>query len=267
MDNGDKAFTNERLDGVSVVIPTYNRPDYIKRMLTSITKQTLPVDEVIIVNDCSPNIEQYEAVIKEFKGILNVKHIVAEKNQGAPSCRNQGIKLSKYKYIALTDDDDEWTPQKNEEEYERIKKGDVGLVYSHGTAVDEQGNIVYEFKGSGCGKDLKSLLRECFIPSSSVMVTYEAIAKANFFDPQMPSCQDWDMWVRILEKGYSYDVIKKPLLIYHIHGGESIGTSLKAAEGYRRFYRKHYKQYIKMFLFTGEYKKCLHAIKIALLKN
>lgn len=247
-------------EGVSVVVPTYNRPDYLNRLLKSIEKQTRPVDEIIIVNDCSSNIGEYYDIIGQFTPNLNITHIVNDANQGAPVCRNIGIKASHYKYIALTDDDDEWEVEKNAKEYELISTGRLGLVYSHGVCVDESGNILYKFEGMGRGHDLKAILRKCFIPSSSVMVTHEAICEAGMFDPRMPSCQDWDMWVRIIKNGYAYGVVEEKLIIYHKHSGESIGASPKARIGYRLFYRKHIKQYISMFLFSKEYKICLRAI-------
>lgn len=257
----------KRKDGVSVVIPTYNRPDYLDRILKSILNQSKPVDEVIIVDDNSPDIEGYKHVIKKYENQLNITYLRMESNSGAPACRNRGIEYSKYRYIALTDDDDEWNSKKNELEYEMMQQHDIGLVYSHGIAIDDEGKELYRFKGKGRGNDLKALLKECFIPSSSVMVTYEAIQDAGLFDVRLPSCQDWDMWTRIICKGYSYEVICEPLLIYHKHNRSSIGKSSKATMGYKLFYRKHLTQYIKYFLFTREFKLCLHALKVAFLQQ
>lgn len=265
MGNRDNVFADKRTDGVSVVIPTYGRPDYLGRLLQSITKQTKAVDEVIVVDDFSPNVKEYQDIIKRYSSVLNIVFFRMEKNVGAPACRNKGINNCKYRYIALTDDDDEWDPQKNELEYEVINSQNIGLVYSHGIAIDDNGTELYQFQGNGRGNDIKALLRKCFIPSSSVMVTYEAIKEAGYFDVKMPSCQDWDMWVRIIAKGYSYDVVEKPLLIYHKHKGDSIGKSPKAAKGYKLYYKKHILKYVKEFMFTKEYKICLHAIKTAIL--
>lgn len=259
MMNGDRPI------GVSVVVPTYGRPNYLKRLLQSIKRQTRPVDEIIVVNDCSPDIDAYCAVIRQFAESMNIRHIVNKTNQGAPVCRNIGIEASNYKYIALTDDDDEWEAEKNAMEFELIRRGNIGLVYSHGISVDETGKVLYKFAGTGRGHDLKILLSECFIPSSSVMVTYEAICTAGMFDPKLPSCQDWDMWVRIVQAGYAYDVVARTLLVYHKHSEPSIGAGPKAKKGYKLFYRKHLKLYISNFLFSKEYKKCLQAIKTAVL--
>ena len=249
-------------DGVSVVIPTYDRPDYLTRLLKSIVVQTRPVDEVIIVNDHSSDQAEYNKVIDSFSDILKIRYFVTPTHRGAPFCRNYGIEQCNYKYIALTDDDDEWEKNKTEKEYECLKlDSNVGLVYTKGIAVDDGGEELYKFEGCTNEHDLKAILRECFIPSSSVMVKYDAIKEAGLFDEHMPSCQDWDMWTRIINHGFSYCKVNEYLLVYHKHNRQSVGKSTKARKGYTRYYRKHLFLYIKYFLFTKEYRICLHAIK------
>ncbi|MCF6320047.1 MAG: glycosyltransferase, partial [Proteobacteria bacterium] len=92
---------------ISVVIPTYKRSDLLARLLGSITLQTATPDEVIVVDDASPNSEQYTQVINEYKNkIKNLKYIRYEKNRGAPHARTIGIQETKNDWIALVDDDD-----------------------------------------------------------------------------------------------------------------------------------------------------------------
>lgn len=242
-----KTKVKELQRGVSVVIPTYNRPDYLERLLKSIQRQTIHVDEIIIVNDHSKNKCEYENVINSFKD-MNIIYIYNRENYGAPMCRNIGIQKASYDLLALTDDDDEWEQTKTEKQVKFFSNNnEIGLLYTWGKAVDESGKCVYSFRGEGEGNDLKSLLISDFIPSSSVMVKTEAIRKVRGFDIRFPSCQDWDMWVRIIADGNKYGVVKEDLLIYHMHSGSSIGKSEKAYIGYRKFYRKHLIKYFKLF--------------------
>ena len=235
-------------NGVSVVIPTYNRPDYLTRILKSIERQTKKVDEIIIVNDCSDNKDEYKQVIDSFTK-LNIIYIFNENNCGAPRCRNIGIQTANYEYLALTDDDDEWEEKKIEKQFAAFENDKaIKLLYTWGKAVDDEGNCLYTFRGEGEGYDLKSLLKADYIPSSSVMVRTNTIKQVGGFDPTFPSCQDWDMWVRIIAQGNKYGVIKEELLIYHKHSGESIGKSKKAYIGYQKFYRKHILKYFNNFM-------------------
>ena len=247
--------------GVSVVIPTYNRPDYLIRILQSICNQTRKVEEVIIVNDHSQNLSEYNMVIDEFRDKIDMKYIVNEKNMGAPYCRNIGIQESKYCYIALTDDDDEWMADKIEKQFERMQSGSYGLLYTYGIAVDKDNKEICRFEEQET--NLRSLLKKNFIPSSSVMVSYDAISKAGMFDIRMPSCQDWDMWIRIIASGFAFQGIEEPLIVYHKHDRASIGTGIKVKEGYKLYYKKHLKKYIKFFLLSNDYRVALYAIKMA----
>ncbi|RCK75877.1 MAG: Beta-1,3-glucosyltransferase [Ignavibacteriae bacterium] len=90
---------------VSVVIPTYNRADTIMRSLNSVFSQTFQEYELIVVDDGSTD-NTYE-IIKDLDPRLK---IISQQNQGVSAARNNGIRASKGKYIALLDSDDEWDP-------------------------------------------------------------------------------------------------------------------------------------------------------------
>jgi len=235
---------------ISIVIPTYKRPDFLERLLKSIANQTFKDFEVIVIDDNSPNYEEYLPVIEKYKKIFKeFKFLRNSENKGAPYSRNKGIKETKYDLIALVDDDDEWLPKKLEKQFEIFKSNNenLGLVYTWTNAIDEDGNIVYKYRNEIEGNPKKEILKECFIPSPSVMVKKKAIIDAGLFDEKMPSCQDWDMWTRIIMKGYDVKVIKEVLTIYHKHGRESIGLSKKAKDGYKMFYKKHLKYFMYNF--------------------
>lgn len=227
---------------VSIVIPTYKRPDYLDRLLASIEKQTFQYFEVIVVDDNSSNYEEYLPVIKKYTALLVEFRFLRNKiNKGAPYSRNRGILEAKYDLIALVDDDDEWLPSKLEKQVDIFKNSDekVGLVYTWTDAIDENGQVVYQYRSEldGCLK--KEILNECFIPSPSVMVRKNTIMEAELFDEAFPSCQDWDMWTRIIMKGYRVKVVKEVMTLYHKHSSGSIGLSKNAKIGYKIYYKKN----------------------------
>jgi len=73
-----------------------------------------------------------------------------------------------------------------------------------------------------------------------VVARRAALLDAGLFDETLPSCQDWDMWTRILARGYEARVVPEVLALYHKHTSESIGMSPRAREGYARYYHKHF---------------------------
>lgn len=233
---------------VSIVIPTYKRVDYLDRLLRSIEVQTFKDFEVIVVDDNSPNIIEYNPLIEKYKNIFKeLRFITKKENRGAPHSRNIGIKEAKYDLIALVDDDDEWLPLKLEKQVEVFEKSNekVGLVYTWTDVMNENREVVHNYRSELEGNLKKKILKECFIPSPSVMVRKKAIIEAGLFDESFPSCQDWDMWTRIIMKGYEVKVVKKMVTIYHKHNNGNIGLSKNANFGYKLFYKRNLLNAIK----------------------
>lgn len=248
---------------VSVVIPTYKRPDYLDRLLASIARQTISEFEVIVVDDNSPNLMEYEPVIEKYSKVFKEFTFTSnENNRGAPYSRNRGIRLAKYDLIALVDDDDEWLPEKLARQVDlfRLSPSNVGLVYTWTDAINEKGEIVHRYRAEIEGNAIKEILTECFIPSPSVMVRKAAIVEAGLFDETFPSCQDWDMWTRLLAKNYSCYPVKRVLTLYHKHEDGNIGMSETALNGYRLYYKKHINLGIRKFNF--HYLKTAISLKV-----
>ena len=94
---------------VSVVIPTYNRADLIGRTIASVLAQSLPPDEVIVVDDGST--DDTEAVVATFGPRVRY---VRQDNAGVSVARNRGAGLAGGRWIAFMDSDDLWSPRKLE---------------------------------------------------------------------------------------------------------------------------------------------------------
>lgn len=244
---------------ISVVIPTFKRPDLLLRLLKSIASQTLLPDEVIVIDDCSLMDQEYNSVIDEIRYKLpSLEFISLQVNSGAPVARNTGIKLARNDWIALVDDDDEWLPEKLEKQMELIQNSNVeklGLVYSWTKAIGQKGQESYDSKVSVKGNAQKALLSTNFIMSASVVVNKEAICESGLFDEAMPSCQDWDMWIRIVLQGYHIDLVEEVLALYHRHGGKSIGLGERAKQGYYLLLTKYWKEILTKTTLTNIAKK------------
>lgn len=233
---------------ISVVIPTYKRADLLARLLDSIILQTAAADEVIVVDDASPNPEEYTQVIYEYKSkINNLKYIRYEQNRGAPHARNIGIKEAKNDWIALVDDDDEWLPEKLEKQWAFVEsaKSNAGLIYTWADTKGPDGEIIEGSRATIEGDARREILTTNFITSASVLLRKDAVMDAGMFDESLPSCQDWDMWAKILNKGYACKVVPEVLTIYHRHGQESIGLSSRARLGYKIFLEKHWRPIVQ----------------------
>ena len=93
---------------ISVVIPTYNRKELLKRSIDSVINQTIKPSEIIIVDDGSN--DGTEAMVKKKYDSLK---LIQQKNKGASAARNSGIKASSGEWICFLDSDDEWKNDKS----------------------------------------------------------------------------------------------------------------------------------------------------------
>lgn len=225
----------------SIVTPSYNRPDFLARLLESICHQTNRDFEVFVIDDASPDQEAYERVVGQFTQAIPLRYLRNEVNRGAQYSRNRGVAASTGKLIAFVDDDDEWMPQKLERQAALFSSASerLGLVYTWADAVNEEAIVLHQYRAVYHGNVRAELLDACFIPSPTVVLRRTAIEKVGGFDESLPSCQDWDMWIRIAEAGYDIDVVKDILALHHKHQRASIGTSIRSLEGFFRFYEKH----------------------------
>ena len=96
---------------ISVVIPTYNRIELLKRSIDSVINQTIKPSEIIIVDDGSN--DGTEAMVKKKYDSLK---LIKQKNKGASAARNSGIKASSGEWICFLDSDDEWKNDKLEKQ-------------------------------------------------------------------------------------------------------------------------------------------------------
>ena len=106
---------------ISVVIPSYNRFQYLKNAIESVLNQTYDNFEIIVINDGSTEEDYYEYNFPEQVKIINLKENQTKKNGFGPgSIRNYGIDIAKGDYIAFLDDDDVWMKDKLEIQLKRM---------------------------------------------------------------------------------------------------------------------------------------------------
>ena len=98
---------------VAVIMPTFNSAPYVERALESVLAQTVPVAEIIIIDDCSSD-NTLEVVRRFARGRSSFKIIELDVNQGPSAARNVGIDAADTEWVALLDADDAWKPDRVE---------------------------------------------------------------------------------------------------------------------------------------------------------
>jgi len=201
---------------VSVIIPTYNRASLLKQAIQSVLNQTYQNFEIIVIDDAST--DNTKKTIQSFDS-KKITYICHEKNKGGSAARNTGIKLAKGEYMAFLDSDDEWLPKKLFKQLELFAKSSqgVGVVYTGFTKIDNIKNISKSVMPKKHGRIYHLLLLKNYVGTTSTpLLKRECIEKVGLFDENLPSAQDWDMWIRI-SKYFNFKYIPKPLVKYNIH--------------------------------------------------
>ena len=202
---------------VSVVIPTYNREQFIERSIKSVLNQTYQDFEIIVVDDAS--IDNTKEVVAGFND-QRIKYVRHEKNRGEAAARNTGIKLAEADYIASHDSDDEWLPEKLAKQIQVFENcsPEVGVVYT-GFWKEESGEKTYiPFEGVNKkeGNIHQELLKGNFIGSPVTLIKKECFEKAGMFNEEISNLVDWELWLRV-SKYYHFKYIDEPLVIAHYH--------------------------------------------------
>lgn len=201
---------------VSAVVSTYNRPvEIVLRAVKSIKQQTYENIEIIVVNDCPTNLELVQELGSRLEALDNrIQYIVHETNRGACAARNTGLAKAKGKYIAFLDDDDEWMPDKIEKQVSEMSDG-IGLVYCDSIRIYGDKTFAYR-QGRPGRKPIEKILKYNYIGGTSFpLMNTEYLRNEGGFDENIPSCQDYDVWIRMISK-YGIKYIEQPLGYYYL---------------------------------------------------
>lgn len=226
---------------VSVIIPTYKRPTYLKRAIQSVLQQTYQNIEVIVVDDNNPSsegrvlTEQVMDFYKDNEKVLYIKH---EYNKNGSAARNTGARESKGEYLMFLDDDDEFYPQKVESQLNCLlnKSTDFQACYSNYDRFDSKGKLIDK-----CGENregnlyLEALKRNFFVQAgSNLMVSRKAFFNINGFDESFLRNQDLEFLARLLLKyKICYSDIKGSKINLGDHSGLSSMDFGETTEQYK----------------------------------
>ena len=195
---------------VSVVIPTYNRVAYLGRAITSVLKQSHPVNEIIVIDNGSTD-QTLSFIKKKFTRI----RVITEKKRGVSFARNLGIKEAKSEYIALLDSDDCWLKGKLDRQVIAFRDDIQNRRLCHTDEIWVRNGIRVnqhkKHKKSG-GNVFQSCLKLCCISPSSTMLHRSVFEDFGFFDEDLPACEDYDFWLRYSSKE-EVIFINEPLII------------------------------------------------------
>ncbi|MEN4054261.1 glycosyltransferase family A protein [Sulfurimonas sp. NWX79] len=238
---------------ITVIIPTYNRYELLKRAITSVYAQTHPPKELIIIDDGST--DNTKQITKDFPDII----YIYQENRGVSCARNVGIKATKYEWIAFLDSDDEWDEKKLEKQVSFHESNpDILMSYTAEQWIRNGQVIKIPKKYRKVGDDIfMENLSYCNIAPSSVVMHKKLFESVGLFDESLPVCEDYDLWLRILLK-HKVGLINEKLIIKHAGHDKQLGFS-KDLDKYRMYALEKLLQFVEQKEMKEEIAKELEA--------
>jgi glycosyltransferase involved in cell wall biosynthesis len=201
---------------LSVIIPAFNRASVIPKAIKSVFDQGFDDLEVIVVDDASrDNIEDVIGRMNDPR-VIYIRH---PRNMGGAAARNTGIERAQGEYIAFLDSDDQWMPGKLRKQMDLFAALDdsYGVVYSGLKVIFEETETSEDVPAVRRGSFLNELLiANCIRTLSSVVVRRRYLQKVGGLDARLRSCQDWDLYIRLM-KECKFECVQEPLVTYYVN--------------------------------------------------
>jgi glycosyltransferase involved in cell wall biosynthesis len=225
---------------VSIIVPTFNRLEFLPAAIESAFAQSFTDWELIVADDGSDG--DTSTYLRGLDDPPRVR-VLWLAHSGRPSvARNAALRAARGEYVAFLDSDDLWLPQKLATQVERLKRRpECRWSYTRFAQVDAAGRprLAADPRSSPapCGWILEKLLKEeTVIALPSVVVSRELLQQVGEFDEELAMCEDDDLWLR-LAAASEIDGVDATLTLIRRHGQHS-GSDVTAWQDRRRVFAK-----------------------------
>ncbi|MBL0059826.1 MAG: glycosyltransferase [Elusimicrobia bacterium] len=203
---------------VSVIIPTYNRKEWLAEAIDSVERQTFTDFEILVVDHGSTD---GTAAMLKARAPDRVR-VLQIPNCPLPACpRNEGIRAAGGEFIAFLDSDDLWLPTKLDRQIKFLEQApEAGWCYANARRFGE-GLRTQDVEAGPWqlreGRVFSALLNGNFIPACTVMVRRSCLVTVGVFslDPEVRGSEDYELWLRLAAR-YPIAVVRETLALYRV---------------------------------------------------
>lgn len=183
---------------ISVIMPVYNAEKYLSQAIFSILNQTYQNFEFLIINDGS--IDSSENIIQSFSD-KRIKYIKNDKNINIVKTLNKGVQLAKGEYIARMDADDISLPFRLEHQLQFLQENSCDLI---GSAIrifgEEISDYIYYSPKTSIECEIAMLFLSPIVHPT--LFARASLLKSYSYNIDDLYCEDYGLWVRLVQKGY-----------------------------------------------------------------
>ena len=207
----------EQKPKISIITPTYNQAELLKKCIFSVKNQSFTSWELIIVDNYSE--DETESVVNSFCD-SRIKYF-KNKNYGViANSRNFAIQRASGDWLAFLDSDDYWEVRKLEICYSTLLRENVGAVCHGEFWLYENGEKTPKIYGTGFEHDFEDLYTGGNkVSTSAVVVSRADVLRVGGFSEkkEFVTSEDFHLWLRLLRSGVDFYFIPEILGTYLIH--------------------------------------------------
>lgn len=241
---------------VSVVVPLFNGAATIERTLRSVSGQSWPNLEIVVIDDGST--DNGPALVSRLAGQDRRIRLLSQANAGVAAARNRGAAAACGDYLAFVDADDLWAPEKIAFQMRAMAEGGerVGLTYTWSAQINEDDRVFAIWQGPCAeGEVFRELCRFNFVGNGScALVRRAAFERAGGYDPSLRArggegCEDLMFYLRVAEHD-EFRVVRQHLTGYRLTRRSLSSNALRmlrSCEMTFDAFRPHYPQYAAEF--------------------
>jgi glycosyltransferase involved in cell wall biosynthesis len=228
---------------VTIIIPVYNKVEYLKDSLASVVSQTYPYIEIIVVDDGSNKHNKIRKICNSFNKKVTI--IKLKKNSGVSAALNKGILRSKGKYINWLSHDDIFLPTKIEEQMKLLSGSENKISITNFIIWNIKKNIkkkIFTDRKDFISFHDSLLLKDRY--NFCTLLVPKKLYKNNFFNEKLRYVQDYDMFLK-LSKIAKIVFLDKHLFVSRVHSHQ---TSLERKKLWIKEKNQFYTSYIFSYL-------------------
>jgi GT2 family glycosyltransferase len=203
----------------AIVIPAYEAASTIVECVESALTQTLPAQQVIVIDDGSS--DGTGETLSPYRDRITY---VWQENRGGAAAQNEGVRRATAEFVSLLDADDVYEPEHLEALAElAVARPDLDILMTD-AYLEVGGEIVGRFSDHtpfASANQSVAIFEDCFIAWPAVRRT--RLLALGGFDESLHVAKDWECWIRLLHAGCAAGLVDEPLMRYRI-GAQSISS-------------------------------------------
>ncbi len=215
---------------VSVILPSWNRADWLKKSIDSVLEQTFRDFELIVVDDASTDSTQ--EILTSYSG--KFRSITFAKNLGVSAARNAAVKNCDSEWIAFLDSDDFWHPHKLQKQIaQTVIRAECPIHFTDEIWIRNGVRVNPKKKHQKLeGWIFKPSLELCLMSPSTVLLKRDLFEVHGLFDETLPICEDYDLWLRLTAQ-HQVALLNEKLMTRHGGHADQLSLSEWGIDRYR----------------------------------